>query len=47
MLIGSLPRPRSLAMKRKPEFADYVERVWNMIENDVRASVEEDAKVGA
>jgi NitT/TauT family transport system ATP-binding protein len=43
----SLPRPRSLAMKRKPEFADYVERVWNMIENDVRASVEEDAKVGA
>jgi NitT/TauT family transport system ATP-binding protein len=40
-----LSRPRELAIKRKPEFASYVERVWNLIENDVRASFEEDAKV--
>jgi NitT/TauT family transport system ATP-binding protein len=41
----ALPRPRELAIKRKQEFAGYVERVWNLIENDVRASVEEEAKV--
>lgn len=41
----ALPRPRELAVKRKSEFAGYVERVWNLIENDVRASVEEEAKV--
>jgi NitT/TauT family transport system ATP-binding protein len=40
----ALPRPRELAFKRRPEFAGYVERVWNLIEKDVRASVEEDAQ---
>jgi NitT/TauT family transport system ATP-binding protein len=40
----ALPRPRELAIKRQQAFAGYVERVWKLIENDVRASVEEDAQ---
>jgi NitT/TauT family transport system ATP-binding protein len=34
-----LPRPRDLAIKRSPEFVDYVDRIWRMIENDVRHAV--------
>jgi NitT/TauT family transport system ATP-binding protein len=34
-----LPRPRSLALKRTPEFIAYVDRIWTMIEHDVRAAV--------
>jgi NitT/TauT family transport system ATP-binding protein len=34
-----LPRPRPLAIKRTPEFVAYVDRVWKLIEDDVRASV--------
>jgi NitT/TauT family transport system ATP-binding protein len=34
-----LPRPRTLAMKRTPEFVAYVDRIWRLIEDDVRASV--------
>jgi len=34
-----LPRPRTLAMKRTPEFVGYVDRIWKLIENDVRDSV--------
>ncbi len=34
-----LPRPRALGIKRKPEFATYVDRIWTLIENDVRESV--------
>jgi NitT/TauT family transport system ATP-binding protein len=34
-----LPRPRALALKRTPEFIAYVERIWTMIEHDVRAAV--------
>jgi NitT/TauT family transport system ATP-binding protein len=37
-----LPRPRSLAIKRTPEFVDYVDRIWRLIEDDVRASVIEE-----
>lgn len=39
-----LPRPRVLAVKRRAEFGAYVERVWNLIEKDVHASVQEDAQ---
>lgn len=42
-----LPRPRELHLKRRPEFAAYVDRVWTLIEKDVRASVEEDARLPA
>jgi NitT/TauT family transport system ATP-binding protein len=34
-----LPRPRGLALKRTPEFIAYVDRIWTMIEHDVRAAV--------
>ena len=34
-----LPRPRTLAFKRTPEFVAYVDRIWRLIENDVRDSV--------
>jgi NitT/TauT family transport system ATP-binding protein len=39
----ALPRPRALAIKRTPEFTAYVDRIWRLIEDDVRASVIEDA----
>lgn len=34
-----LPRPRRLAMKRLPEFVRLVDRIWQLIEHDVRESV--------
>jgi NitT/TauT family transport system ATP-binding protein len=34
-----LPRPRSLDIKRKPEFIAYVDHIWKLIEDDVRATV--------
>jgi NitT/TauT family transport system ATP-binding protein len=38
----TLPRPRALAVKRTPEFVAYVDRIWRLIEDDVRASVIEE-----
>ena len=35
----ALPRPRTLAMKRTPEFVALVDHIWKLIENDVRESV--------
>ena len=37
-----LPRPRPLAVKRTPEFVAYVDRIWRLIEDDVRATVIEE-----
>jgi NitT/TauT family transport system ATP-binding protein len=37
-----LPRPRALALKRTPEFVGYVDHIWRLIEDDVRASVIEE-----
>jgi NitT/TauT family transport system ATP-binding protein len=34
-----LPRPRTLTLKRTPEFVTYVDHIWKLIENDVRQSV--------
>ena len=34
----ALPRPRPLAIKRTGEFVDLVDRIWRMIEDDVRAA---------
>jgi NitT/TauT family transport system ATP-binding protein len=34
-----LPRPRALAIKRTAEFVAYVDHIWRLIEDDVRASV--------
>jgi NitT/TauT family transport system ATP-binding protein len=35
----ALPRPRALGLKRTPEFVQYVDHIWRLIENDVRESV--------
>jgi NitT/TauT family transport system ATP-binding protein len=37
-----LPRPRTLSIKRTPEFVALVDRIWKLIEHDVRASVIEE-----
>jgi NitT/TauT family transport system ATP-binding protein len=34
-----LPRPRSLTIKRTPEFVTYVDHIWRLIEDDVRTAV--------
>jgi NitT/TauT family transport system ATP-binding protein len=34
----SLPRPRNLTMKRTSEFVALVDRIWRMIEDDVRTA---------
>jgi NitT/TauT family transport system ATP-binding protein len=34
-----LPRPRTLGTKREPAFVALVDRIWRLIENDVRESV--------
>ena len=38
----ALPRPRLLSLKRTPEFVLYVDRIWRLIEDDVRSSVIEE-----
>ena len=38
----ALPRPRALSIKRTPEFVRYVDHIWRLIEDDVRASVIEE-----
>ena len=37
-----LPRPRALSLKRTPDFVAYVDRIWRLIEDDVRTSVIEE-----
>jgi len=41
-VVIKLPRPRALAIKRTPEFVGYVDHIWRLIEDDVRASVIEE-----
>jgi NitT/TauT family transport system ATP-binding protein len=38
----ALPRPRALAIKRTVEFVAYVDRIWRLIEDDVRRIVIEE-----
>jgi NitT/TauT family transport system ATP-binding protein len=38
----TLPRPRALTIKRTPEFVRYVDHIWRLIEDEVRASVLEE-----
>jgi NitT/TauT family transport system ATP-binding protein len=35
----NLPRPRDLAIKRTPEFAAVVDRIWQLIEDEVRGAM--------
>ncbi len=36
-----LPRPRTLEMKRQPEFVKLVDAIWKLIEDEVRASLKQ------
>jgi len=36
-----LPRPRQLELKRTPEFSGLVDRIWKLIEEEVRSSLNE------
>ena len=38
-----LPRPRSLDLKRQPVFVGFVDRIWKLIEDEVRAGVKQGA----
>jgi NitT/TauT family transport system ATP-binding protein len=38
----NLPRPRPLSIKRTPQFVELVDRIWTLIEHDVRISVIEE-----
>jgi NitT/TauT family transport system ATP-binding protein len=40
-----LPRPRPLSMKRTVEFTAYVDRIWSLIEFEVRESLAEEGAV--
>jgi len=31
-------RPRQLSLKRTPEFLDYIDQIWELIESDVRSA---------
>lgn len=37
-----LPRPRELRIKRTPDFMRYVEQIWQLIEQEVRQSMQPD-----
>ena len=41
-VVVELSRPRTLAIKRTAEFIRYVDHIWRLIEDDVRASVIEE-----
>ena len=42
-----LPRPRELAIKRTPEFVRYTDRIWRLIEEEVRESMGREAAEAA
>lgn len=35
-----IPRPRSMKSRRDPDFADCMEKIWNLLKYDVEAAVE-------
>lgn len=39
-----LPRPRELAIKRTPDFTAYTDRIWQLIEEEVRESIGREAE---
>jgi NitT/TauT family transport system ATP-binding protein len=42
-VVIDLPRPRDLELKRQPEFIGLVDRIWKLIEAEVRAGVQQGA----
>jgi NitT/TauT family transport system ATP-binding protein len=41
-----LPRPRNLEIKRTPQFLEYIDRVWRLIEGQVKRTMA-DERVGS
>ncbi|MER7797503.1 ABC transporter ATP-binding protein [Microbacterium sp. NPDC096154] len=41
-----LPRPRTLSVKRTPEFGRLVDRIWSSIEEEVKASMSLEMEMG-
>ncbi len=41
-VVVDLPRPRNLALKRTPEFAAYLDRIWTLIEEEVREGIRQE-----
>jgi NitT/TauT family transport system ATP-binding protein len=46
-VVIDLPRPRALAVKRTAEFVRYTDRIWRLIEEEVRASIGLEAEQAA
>jgi len=42
-----LPRPRTLAVKRTPEFSQYIDQIWSLIEEEVKESMNLEMQMGA
>ena len=42
-----LPRPRQLAVKRTPEFVEYANHIWQLIEQEVREAIGLEAREAA
>lgn len=46
-VVVDLPRPRELAIKRTAEFVRYTDRIWRLIEEEVRESMGREAEEAA
>ena len=40
-------RPRQLSLKRTPEFLDYIDQIWDLIESDVRSAARGEVETAA
>ena len=45
MIKIDLPRPRDLSIKRDPQFLQYEDRLWNLIEEEVKKTMVQDQVV--
>jgi NitT/TauT family transport system ATP-binding protein len=45
MIKIDLPRPRNLSIKRDPKFLEYEDKLWNLIEEEVKKTMVQDQVV--
>jgi NitT/TauT family transport system ATP-binding protein len=45
MIKIDLPRPRDLSIKRDPKFLQYEDKLWNLIEEEVKKTMVQDQVV--